>query len=217
MERYQARQNALKIIKEEVDLENRIVEKLNQFNQYRITNMDDIEYVENTYQTILNEINKLTTDEKIGYYYSKLNEIRDYKDEKLIPFIEEREKMLEEERETIRQNLEVALSTLKELTEYYEGVEYQFTNYEGMLATAEEKGVDTSEYRQELESIREYIESLKPEEPVIEEPEYVEGTEDLEDEDETNSDGGSDSSSPTDLSPEESQNSNEERADNNVE
>ena len=224
MERYQARQNALKIIKEEVDLENRIVEKLNQFNQYRITNMDDIEYVENTYQTILNEINKLTTDEKIGYYYSKLNEIRGYKDEKLIPFIEEREKMLEEERETIRQNLEVALTTLKELTEYYEGVEYQFTNYEGMLATAEEKGVDTSEYRQELESIREYIESLKPEEPVIEEPEYVEGTEDLEDEDETvdntdenNSDSDSDSSSPTDLSPEESQNSNEERADNNAE
>jgi hypothetical protein len=161
----------------------------------------------------------LTTDEKVGYYYSKLNEIRGYKDEKLIPFIEEREKMLEEERETIRQNLEVALTTLKELTEYYEGVEYQFTNYEGMLATAEEKGVDTSEYRQELESIREYIESLKPEEPVIEEPEYVEGTEDetVDNTDENNSDGGSDSSSPTDLSPEESQNSNEERADNNAE
>ena len=107
-----------------------------------------------------------------------LIEIKGYKDILLAPYVAEREAQLEAERLEIEENLKMSLDFMRELTEYYDGIESIFNNFEIQLEYAEEKEVDTTVYRAEMEIIRDSLYAMKPVEPEIEDtPIDSEGTE----------------------------------------
>lgn len=161
MERYLERTSKIEILKQDIEREKDIVDRLNSFNNYLIDSVSDITYVEDVYTGLVEEIHELKDSNKVKKYLSLLYEIKDNKDILLKPYIEEREKELEIVRQQIEENLRLSLDFLKGITEYYEGVETLFFNFENELLLAEEKGVDTSVYRVELDEIRNVVLSMK--------------------------------------------------------
>lgn len=173
MERYLERTSLIKSLKKEIEREKDVVNRLNSFNSYTIRSISDIIYVEDVYEGLIEEIYDLKDNTKVKKYLPLLNEIKRNKDILLTPYIEEKEKELEIERQQIEENLKLGIDFLKTLTEYYEGVEILFTNFENQLLEAKEKGVDISIYYAELNVIKETIFSLK-ESDIVEEENIIE-------------------------------------------
>ena len=166
IERLNTRENNKQTLINEAGKEKSIVIELNKFNSYTIHDISDIDYIEELYLTLQNSIVELKDKEKVVKYLDYLNEIKGYKDILLVPYIEEREALLEVERTEILESLDLSLEFLRELTVYYDGVESIFNNFEVQLSYAEEKGVDTTMHRAEMAIIQGYIYSMKPDEPI---------------------------------------------------
>lgn len=188
------KENKAKLI-QDAEKEKNIVIELNRFNSYVIHDISDIDYIEELYLTLQTSISELTDYAKVMKYSDLLNEIKGYKDILLTPYIEEKEAQLEAEKLEIIESLDLSLGFLRELTEYYEGIESIFNNFEIQLEYAEEKEVDTTMHRAEMEIIREYIYSMKPEEPEIDNTSIID--EDSEGEDIGSSEGSSEETEET--------------------
>lgn len=182
MERLQSREQDKTNLINESEKEKNIVIELNKFNNYIIHDISDIDYIEEWYINLQVAISELSDSEKVVKYLDNLNEIKAYKDIYLAPYIEEREAQLEAEKLEIIESLDLSLGFLRELTEYYVGIESLFDNFEIQLQYAEEKGVDVTMYRAEMSILQEYIYSMKPEESPVEgeisiEEDFIEGDE----------------------------------------
>ena len=194
MERLNTRIESKNLLMQEAEKEKGIVIELNRFNAYTIHDISDIDYIEELYLALETSIAELVDKEKVVKYMDYLVEIKGYKDILLAPYVAEREAQLEAERLEIEENLKMSLDFMRELTEYYDGIESIFNNFEIQLEYAEEKEVDTTVYRAEMEIIRDSLYAMKPVEPEIEDtPIDSEGTENTEGEDTNSEDTNSDS------------------------
>lgn len=165
MERYLDRVATIEYLRKDIEREKDIVNRLNSFNSYSVKAISDINYVQDVYEGLIEQIYGLQDENKVQKYMDLLYQIKGYKDIALKPYIEEREKELEVERNQINETLKLTLDFLNGINEYYFGVETLFRNFENQLLIAEEKGVDTSIYYQELEIIKNRI---IPSEEVVE-------------------------------------------------
>ena len=198
MERLNTRIESKNLLMQEAEKEKGIVIELNRFNAYTIHDISDIDYIEEMYLALETSIAELVDKEKVVKYMDYLIEIKGYKDILLAPYVAEREAQLEAERLEIEENLKMSLDFMRELTEYYDGIESIFNNFEIQLEYAEEKEVDTTVYRAEMEIIRDSLYAMKPVEPEIEDtPIDSEGTENTEGEDTNSEDTNSDSENNT--------------------
>lgn len=160
MNRYVQRQEVLKVVQDRVNLEKNIINSLNDLNNYTISNISDVKYVDNKYSEIQEMIGKLNNSDKEMYYLNHLNSIKSNKDVLLESYREELLQQQEIEKEEIISELELSLGYLKELNTYYNGVEYIFNSFEKQINEAEEQNIDVTYYREELERIKFFIYSL---------------------------------------------------------
>ena len=189
MEEYEKRQQKLESKKNEIEKEKKIVSELNAFNSYYIQRDADIEVMETTYSNISGLINGLSDNAKKVYYSGKLDEIKGYKEILLKPFREERQHELERQQSELINNIEASLNNLRNISIYYSGVESVFSDFDILLNTAKDLGVDIDKYQSEKDMIYQSVMASKPYiPPIIEEPEPS-----IEDTTDVNNDSDSDS------------------------
>ena len=120
-----------------------------------------------TYSALEKQINKLSSNTKRGFYLDKLKTIKGYKEILLKPYREEIEREKEQKKEELKTQIVEKLNSLREIVEYPNNVSVLYSEVEKLFAECKQIGLDYSDYQNEFNDIKKYIESLKPIEVVI--------------------------------------------------
>ena len=181
MEKLQEREFIILDKEKSIAKEKEVVSELNAFNSYFVQRVSDIEVIENKYKSISYKIYDLDDESKMNYYFSKLNEIKGYKDILLRPLREELERELEKQRNDLLNTIELSLSNLRGIQSYYYGVESLFDGFDNLLSQAEGLNIDITRYRSEKNMIYQSVMATKPYIPPVVKPVEppVEETEDI--------------------------------------
>ena len=167
MERYEIHLAEIEAQEKEIKLEQEVVSLLNDFNSYFVQRDSDIDAIESKYSEISYKISSMKKEEKRLYYQSKLDEIMVYKEILLKPYRQERAEILKAKQIEMSELLNHSILELRGLTNYYEGVEFEFDSFKLLLKSAKELDMNIDSYESELNTIYERIMAMKPVPPVL--------------------------------------------------